>query len=439
MIKDQIIADLKKALQKLRISGVEPVLEHPAQETHGDYATNVAMVVAGKQKDKTPLELAKKIVDAYPEVDYLAKVEVAEPGFINFWLKEEFLSGQLEEVARDGDDYGKSSLLKDKRIMVEFAHPNTHKLFHIGHLRNISLGESIVRLLESQETKVVRANYQGDVGLHIAKCLWGFVKLQKEKRRDRAYGERSLLLPSKIEFLGKAYVTGAKACDDDPKARLEIEELNKKIYQQSADTVDLWRQTRGWSLEYFERIYKKVSSHFDRYYFESEVAGPGKEIVLEGLKKGIFEESEGAIIFPGKKYGLHNRVFVTQQGLPTYEAKDIALAKLQFSEFAPDLIIHVVGPEQKGYFEVVFKALAQLLPETAGKEYHLIYGWVRLKTGKMSSRTGEVVLAEWLLDEVEKRLKNSFKMSEEVAEMVAVGAVKYSLLKFSPRQEIAFD
>ncbi|MBI5465637.1 arginine--tRNA ligase, partial [Candidatus Gottesmanbacteria bacterium] len=131
--------------------------------------------------------------------------------------------------------------------------------------------------------------------------------------------------------------------------------------------------------------------------------------------------------------------FINQVGLPTYEAKDMALAKLQFSEFKPDLIIHVVGPEQKGYFEVLFKALAQLFPETAGKEYHIIYGWVRLKTGKMSSRSGEVVLAEWLLDEVKKRLKNSFKMSEEVGEKVAVGAVKYSILKFSPTSEIAFD
>ncbi|MBI5465371.1 arginine--tRNA ligase, partial [Candidatus Gottesmanbacteria bacterium] len=370
MIKNQIITDLKKALEKLGITGVEPVLEHPGQMNHGDYSTNIALSFARrcltKLDFKSSLDLAKKIVDAFPKTDYLEKIEVAPPGFINFWLKTDFLSRKLEEVLKEGDDYGKAIRHTPyAKIMVEFAHPNTHKLFHIGHLRNISLGESIVRLLESQGTKVIRANYQGDVGLHIAKAIYGI--LQKKRHSGKVASDDRIQnrfwtsqnddnSDEKIAFLGKCYAEGNRAYESDPNAKEEIEKINTKIYEKDAEVYSLWETTRQWSLEYFERIYKRVYSHFDRYYFEGEVAEPGKKLVLENLKRSlqVFEKSEGAIIFPGKKYGLHNRVFINQVGLPTYEAKDMALAKLQFSEFKPDLIIHVVGPEQKGYFEVLF-------------------------------------------------------------------------------------
>lgn len=160
---------------------------------------------------------------------------------------------------------------------------------------------------------------------------------------------------------------------------------------------------------------------------------------MEALEKGIFEKSEGAVIFPGEKYGLHTRVFMTSAGLPTYEAKDLGLAELQLKEYRPDRILHVVGPEQKGYFEVLFKALAQIEPATVGKEFHLPYGWVRLKEGKMSSRLGNVVLGEWLLDEAKKRIQTAHKVTDAVAEHLAVGAVKYSFLKVGLNQDIAFD
>jgi arginyl-tRNA synthetase len=191
-----------------------------------------------------------------------------------------------------------------------------------------------------------------------------------------------------------------------------------------------------------------VGSHFDRYYFEGEVFEKGKETVLAGVDKGIFEKSDGAVIFPGEKFGLHNRVFVTGEGNPTYEGKDMGLAPLQFAEYNPDLIIHCVGPEQESYFRVVFEALAQMFPETRGKEYHLIYGWVRLKHGKMSSRTGNVILGEWLIDEAKKavkailaesRMKYDAETEEDIAEKAAVAAVKYAFLRVSTRSDIAFD
>ncbi|MBI4033010.1 MAG: arginine--tRNA ligase, partial [Candidatus Blackburnbacteria bacterium] len=421
MIRDQLKRDLEKLL------GVEVKIEHPGDPANGDFSTNIAMRMEGN-----PLENAKKLLSGWKKPEYIEKVEVVKPGFINFWLSEATLSKELELALKEGERYPSASLRTSgkRHILIEFAHPNTHKLFHIGHLRNITLGESLACLLESQGDKITRANYQGDVGLHIAKALWGIRKLKAQSAKVKTLDE-------KIEFLAKAYVAGNKAYEVGG-AKAEMGEINRKLYAGDEELTRLWKETREWSLEYFDRIYKRVGTKFDRLYFESEVAEPGKKIVLENVGK-VFKKDDGAIIFEGERYGLHNRVFINSVGLPTYEAKDVGLAELQLKEFNPDKIVHVVGPEQKGYFEVLFKALEELDPTFSGKEYHLVYGWVRLKTGKMSSRTGEIVEGETIIDEAKRKLKKQYEMIDEIAEEVAVGAVKYSMLRLSPQSEIVFD
>ena len=415
----------KKFVKDLKLSDVH--LEHPENPDHGDYATNVALVFA-KKEGKKPVELARKIIKQVEKTEEIERVQFLRPGFINFWLSQAWLGKQVEEVIKEKDKFGRLTIGKGKKLMVEFSHPNTLKPFHIGHLRNIILGESICRILAANGFKVIRANYQGDVGLHIAKTLWAFAKLKTNPQT----------LDEKIEFLGKAYTEGNEAYEENEKAKKEIIELNHKIYEKDSEIMPLWKKTRNWSLDYFDRIYKRVDTKFDRLYFENEVAEQGKKIVLQHLDK-VFAKSEGAIIFDGEKYGLHKRVFINKLGFPTYEAKDMELARLQFKEHNPDLIIHVVGPEQQSYFQVVFKALELIFPETKDKEYHRVYGWVRLKKGKMASRLGKVVLGEWLIDEVKKRLSKEFKMEDASLEIVAVAAVKYSMLKLSPLSEIAFD
>jgi len=431
-IKFQIQQALSKAVEQtsgLKLKPEDISIEHPENQAFGDYSTNIAMQAKIK---------AEKIINRLQKqkLSLIDKIEIKN-NFINFFLKNDFFLKELEKVIKQGDKYGQSALLKGKKIMVEYAHPNTHKQFHIGHLRNITNGEAIVRILEALGAKVIRANYQGDVGLHIAKCLYSI--LQIFNFQFSIFNSKTL--DQKIEFLAKAYVTGNKAYESDKKAKEQILEINKKIYSQSdAEINKLWQETRQWSLDYFKRIYDRVYTYFDRYYFEKEVAEKGKNIVLDALTKDIFKQSKGAIIFPGSKYGLHDRVFITSEGNPTYEAKDMELGRLQFKEYNPDLIIHNVGPEQASYFKVVFKALEQVFPYTKGKEHHLMYGWVRLKKGKMSSRKGNIVLGEWLIDEAKKRIKKAFsKVNEETAEMVAVGAVKYSFLKVSPSKEVVFD
>ena len=435
MIEEKIISALQKATGNKEIQ-----LETPENEEFGDYTTNVAL----QSKDKNPRKFAEEIVEKLKAnkklKEYVEKIDVAGPGFINFWFNKKYLYDTLNSIVNHFDVFKKSKKLKNQKIMVEFAHPNTHKAFHIGHLRNIITGESLVRLLESQGARVVRVNYQGDVGMHIAKCLWGYLNSdlsEIEKRIGKALNNAS---PNdKAEVLGSFYAIGSQKFETDDKAKLEIEEINSQIYTGNPKIWEIYQKTRRWSLEYFDCIYKRLYTTFDRLYFESEVFESGKEKALDALKNKIFEVSDGAIIFPGSKYGLHDRVFVSSKGTPTYEAKELGLAALQFGEHNPDKIIHLVSTEQIGYFQVLIKALEIIMPESKGKEVHQIYGWVKLKEGKMSSRMGNVVLGEMLLDETKKEIKKNYDADEVVAEQIAVGAVKYSFLKVGLTQEITYD
>ncbi|MBI5332585.1 MAG: arginine--tRNA ligase [Candidatus Aenigmarchaeota archaeon] len=220
------------------------------------------------------------------------------------------------------------------------------------------------------------------------------------------------------------------------------------IYKKDKRIMKLWKETRQWSLVYFDMIYKRVYTRFDRLYFESQVFDSGLKIAKNLVKKGILENSDGAIIFNGEKYNLDKRVFVNQLGFPTYEAKELGLAEKEFSDFKPDKAIHLTGPEQASFFNVTIKVEELMNPKKfTGKQKHLIYGWVKLKEGKMSSRLGNVVEGEWLLNELKKRVlekyvnekKISAKKKEELAESIAISAAKYYFLKHGMPIEISFD
>lgn len=475
-MKQHLVELFTSILSSMDVSNVVLQVSRPEHAGHGDYTTNVAMVLA-KQKKQNPITIAnelKKAIDARLAtmkhlsghqnihkdsqtisdsddenteeniLQAIAKIEVAPPGFINVFLSEANLSTHVMRLPKSEKSARISQKPTGKKIMVEYAHPNTHKAFHIGHLRNITTGECMARLLEAAGNKVIRVNYQGDVGLHIGKCLYGILHIPNGLLQLDSLTN----INGKVDFLAYAYVYGAGAYEKGGEAKLEVERINKQIYAKDPTIYPLYEKTRQWSLDYFATIYKRVGTKFDHYYFESETYENGKQLVLDGVKQGIFKEDKGAIIFEGEKYGLHNRVFITGEGNPTYEAKDMGLAKLQFADYKPNEIIHCVGSEQIGYFQVIIEALSHLLPETTGKEKHLVYGWVRLKEGKMSSRTGQVVLGETLLDNVKSEIQNILshndtKYSERdqtnISEACAIAAVKYSFLKVGTTQDVAFD
>jgi len=402
----------------------------------GDFSTNIAMVAVKEFKGvNNPKILADKIVSFLSESheinQVIEKIEVAGPGFINFYLSANFLSNSLNNIVQNPKDIGKMNNKTSQKIIVEFGDPNPFKEIHIGHLRNFCIGESFSRLLESQGNIVTRANYQGDVGLHVAKCLWGI--LQKSE-------DRSPKTELTVEDLSEGYVHGAKMFEEDEAAKLEITEINKKIYADDPSLQELWTEGRKISLDHFENLYKRLGVVYDKYYFESVTAKKGKEIVLSHIDDGVFERSDGAVIYQGEKDGLHTRVFLTTAGYATYEGKDLSLAIIKNEDNQYDQSIILTGNEQAEYFQVMIAALQKIYPDLAAKTKNLTFGHVKLKDGKMSSRTGDVISATWLLDEAVARVNAAFPEMDAVSsEKVGVGAVKYSMLKFSIPSDIHFS
>lgn len=450
MIQRKLEGLIKQTLQNLGIEAKDILLEHPADLAHGDYSTNAALVYAKELKMK-PRELAEKIAACIKGSTFLGsqgrtlgeqegrileKVEVAGAGFINFYLSPKFFADSVAEIVRKADNFGRNENQKGQKVMVEYTDPNPFKEFHIGHLMSNAIGESIARLEEASGAKVIRACWQGDVGLHVAKAVWGMRKADMKDLRFMIYD------------LGMAYKNGAEAYEKDGDVKKEIEELNRKIFEKSDSGVNkLYEQGRRISLEHFEEIYKKLGTRFDHYYFEGKEGRDGEKIVTEFLKKGVFEKSDGAIVFRGEKYGLHTRVFITSQGLPTYEAKELGLNQAKF-EREPNLSqsIIITANEQDDYFKVVLKAMEEIYPEIAKKTKHISHGLLRFASGKMSSRLGNVITGESLITAVENLVMEKIKDRElatdekqKIAEAVAIGAIKYSILRAGIGSDIIYD
>src|SRR3989344_2554027 len=429
MIQETIRACIKDALITLDLKAVDFSLEHPADILHGDYASNVALILA-KAPGGNAKEIAEKVVRYIEQTKpkEIEKIEIAGPGFINFFLSREFFAESVKEILEAGKGWGKNETLSGKKVMVEYTDPNPFKEFHIGHLMSNAIGESLSRLLEGSGAEVRRASYQGDVGRHVAQAIWG-----------ASQGES----PKTVAEWGAAYVRGSKAFSENEAAKKEIIGINKKVYEHSDEYINaLYEAGKKLSLESFEAMYERLGTKFDFYFFESESGPLGKEIVSKNLGT-TFEESDGAIIFRGEKKGLHTRVFLNAEGLPTYEAKDLGLALLKHARWPHEVSISVTGNEQSDYFKVMQAALAEINPELAEKIVHIRHGMLRLPSGKMSSRTGEVITAERLVDEVSKKVQE--KMSEragkgeETIESIAIGAIKYSILKQGTGSDIIFD
>jgi arginyl-tRNA synthetase len=436
MPKKEVLKILKNVVKEKKI---EEGLEVPPQPEFGDIASNICFSLAKKMK-KPPHEIAKDIVGKIkiPKDSLIIKVE-AKGGYINFFFDYSKIAKiVLKKILKEKDSYGSSDLGKKKSIMVEFAHPNTHKGFHIGHLRNICIGESISRLLEFTSHKVYRTNYQGDIGPHVAKCLWGFMNLEKGKAPKENPGE----------WLGKVYSKVNKYFSEDDKVKEEVKEINKKLYDRDKEIVKIWKITRKWSLDYFDKIYKEMGAKFDKLYFEAGVEKRAVKISKELLKKDIAKLSEGAIIIDLTKYNLGIFVLLTSEGNPLYESKDLALAEKQFNDFKINKCIHVVGSEQKFYFQQLFKVFELINSPAAGKSHHLVYELVSLKSGKMSSRHGTIVLYNELKDEMLKKTlkevnKRNPKMNEKdkkkLARQIGLGALKYGMLSISCDKLLVFD
>jgi arginyl-tRNA synthetase len=440
-IQDKIQNLIKEALVKLDIkSEVSFAIEHPADMKMGDYSTNVAMVFA-KQLGMNPKELAEKIVhEISPKSDFgLEKIEVAGPGFINFYLSKKFFTGSLDEIIED-EKFGKNNSKEGEIIMVEYTDPNPFKPFHIGHLMSNSIGESLSRLVEYSGAETIRANYQGDVGLHVAKAIYGILK--------KGMPDASKSVNEQAAYIGECYSFASNLYEEDEDIKKEINIINKQVYEKSdAKINEIYMLGRVITLEAFENIYKVLGTKFKHYFFESDMAERGKEIVKENTGE-IFEESNGAVVFHGEKHDLklHTRVFINSEGLPTYETKEIGLTVTKFEKENPDTSIVITATEQAEYMRVVAKAISLIYPEYESRMKHITHGMLRFATGKMSSRKGNIITGESLIKDVSNSILDKIKDRDfsdkekvEISTKVGVGALKFSILKQAPGGDIIYD
>lgn len=466
-------------------------IERPVEAAHGQFAVPVALSLFGSLKKensqllqtlgvKSPRDLAEKLAAVLQENKHIfAKVEVAGPGFVNMTLTDSFLLQSLTTLL-ESDTLTCEQTLQGEETLIEFTDPNPFKELHIGHLYSNIIGEAISRTLETQGAHVHRVCYQGDVGMHVAKSVWGMQHLLKKEFPDVSVTEalermETKSLSERVQFLGRAYALGATAYKDDPTAAKAIQDINyltflsgqenlveqtgwepQVDYKQHVAETDqnydevkkLYTNGRAWSLAYFDSMYRRIGMEFEDFFFESTVGEYGIKIVREFLEKGVFEESQGAIIFPGEKYGLHSRVFINSLGLPTYEAKELGLAPEKYRRYKYDRSLIITGNEIDEYFKVLLKVLELTNPELRAKTVHMSHGMVRLPEGKMSSRTGKIITAEWLMDEARSRIQTVLAETREslteeekaeISEVVGLSAIKFAFLKQSIGKDIAFN
>jgi arginyl-tRNA synthetase len=401
-------------------------------DAHGDYATNVAMQLAGRLS-RPPREVAEQLSEALQAAmaDTVATVSVAGPGFLNLTLKDTALASMLTGEA--------AQIWANKVVLTEYSDPNPFKPLHAGHLYTTLVGDVIARLFEVSGGMVTRLNYGGDVGLHVGKSMWAI---------SRAIGEDvskldEIALEDRPKWLGERYVEGNNAYEDDEASKAEIIAANRRVYEiQAADDHDsafahIYWTCRQWSYDYFVTLYDQLQvKQFDRVIPESEIVPLGLQTVRDNIGD-VYQESEGAIVFKGEEYGLHTRVFINSQGLPTYEAKDVGLLMTKWRDYAFDYSLVITANEQQQYMEVMLKSVELFAPEPASRSGHVTHGMVKLKGGeKMSSRKGNIVGA---LDILEAAYSANRAAGNQDNADVVTGAVKYAFLKQRIGGDISYD
>jgi len=521
IIKTRIEADFIKILQKLNIPIEMLYFEHPALADHGDFSTNIAMSWFRKVRETTqshvgdktkmatssgqfnnPVELASFLVNEWRSggvPDYIAHIEVVNPGFINVWLDKKYLLEQLETVLKEKDRFGSSDILKNKKILLEHTSPNPQTTIMFGHLRNNFIGMSLSRLLEFNGAKVTKDEIINDRGVHLCRSMFGYlVFAHKTKgfnkttlKNFREVTDKQITEKLKSSHLANArsnniswkdllekwsakktnwftpddlnlkpdhanliwYVLGSRAYEMQEKIKKQVSEILQAWEEGDENVRKLWTMILRWSDDGYAETYKRVGSKHDWVWRESDHYQKGKDIVTLGLKRKVFKKSEGAIVTNLVKYNLSDTVVVKSDGTALYFTQDLALVRLKKIKFPSDLFIWVVGSEQMLYFKQLFAVADQLGIINKEKTLHLPYGLVNFKGGgKMSTRKGNVVMADEILDELEQkardiikntnqdlRKKTSVKELDHLVTAISLSAIKYGLLRYDIDTTVAYD
>jgi arginyl-tRNA synthetase len=415
--------------------------------------------IVSKELKKSPAavsaELCQSITANFNLADYGVQSVVAAGPYLNFKVTSEFLFNHVVADILD-HSYFKRELLESalaQKTMIEYSQPNTHKELHVGHMRNLCLGDSLIRLMRRAygPEKIISTTFPGDVGTHVAKCLW-YIKnhISEFEFNERAQTEE------RGEWLGQMYSAGNLKLEDEAtnpeqfeRNKKQLTDILKQLEKQDGEFFDLWKETRQWSVDLMNKVYQWADVTFDRWYWESEVDAASVETVKKYYVEGKLQKSEGAIGLDFSESNLGFCLLLKSDGTGLYATKDLELARRKFEEFKIQKSVYVVDQRQALHFKQVFKTLEHLGFEQAKDCFHLQYNFVELPDGAMSSRKGNIVPLMHLVSSMQEHVKHEYLARyekewseaeiEQVADTVAKGAIKYGMLKQDTNKKIVFD
>ena len=433
-MKDIVVKLIAKEI-KLEKGKVENLVEVPPRLEMGDFA--FPCFGLAKSLRKSSIEIASDLAGKIKLPKGIERVE-SEGAYVNFFVdRKVFVEGVLKRVGKKM--FGELDFGKGKKVGIEYPSPNTNKALHVGHLRNMSIGNAVSNLVANAGSEVFHLNLFNDRGILISKSMIGYERFGEGKTPDdlKIKGDK---------FVGDLYVKFSKESKSNP----EFDELaSEKLRLWEAgdeETLKLWRKMNEWTYSGMQETFDKFGlGKVDKNYYESEIYKEGRELVEAGLKKGVFVKKEGAVVIDLESEGLGEKVFLRSDGTSVYITQDLFLAEKKVNDFGLDSSYYVVGSDQDYHFKVLFSVLDKLGIKKDWR--HLSYGMVSLPSGKMSSREGTAVSADDLVGEAIKIAKVGIvnRASEEIVDLderslkIALAAIKYALLKVDVRKGITFD
>lgn len=431
------------------------------QETRKEFEGHITLVVfpITRFSKKSPEETGKEIGEYLKEkIDYISEFNVIK-GFLNITLSDEYWFKRFQ-LAISQPGFGRFPN-NGKTIMLEYSSPNTNKPLHLGHIRNNLLGYSVAEILKVSGYNVIKANLVNDRGIHICKSMVAWKKFGEGEtpessgiKGDHLVGKYYVLFDQEYKKEINQLVSQGQSEEDAKKNAPSILEAQAMLQQWEAgddDVLALWRQMNGWVYAGFDVTYKRLGVDFDKYYYESDTYLLGKDIIEEGLQKGVFyRKPDNSVWIDLSEEGLDHKLVLRGDSTAVYMTQDIGTAQLKYDDFKMDESIYVVGNEQDYHFKVLFEILKKLDKPWAQGLYHLSYGMVDLPSGKMKSREGTVVDADDLMDEMVATAKArteelgkvegfTEKEKDQLYQNIGMGALKYFLLKVEPQKRLLFD
>ncbi|MDC1173988.1 arginine--tRNA ligase [Bacteriovoracaceae bacterium] len=399
-----------------------------------------------KQLKKAPPQIASEICEKLVVPNTVSEAKVVGP-YLNFFISPKGLGEDYLSTVLDESLFKQKLFADDSRVMIEYSQPNTHKVLHVGHMRNLCLGNALVRLCRYSGLDTLAVTYPGDMGTHVAKCLWYL----KYKETSEAPKENKGAWLGEIYAKSNALLEDEKGTDKEDKNREQLTAILKELHSEQGPFYDLWKETREWSIELMKESYQWADVEFDRWFFESEVDAKSLEYVNELYKQGVLVKDQGAIGMNLEEDKLGFCLLVKSDGTGLYSTKDVELAKVKFEEFNVDHNVYVVDNRQAFHFKQVFKVLEKVGFEKSKNCFHLEYAMVDLPDGAMSSRKGNIIPLLDLVSQMEETIKTNYLQKylddgswtkeevEKTATQIANGAIKYGMTKIDNNRKIVFD